>query len=132
MIFALPARRALAVALLSLFAGCSAGPAGARQPALVDLFADVNESVVVLTTVQRQAAPGEPNGEVTFSGLGSGVVIDAEGYIITAAHVVQTADLVEVEFQSGARATAAVVSSDPSASAMKYSSSARPTGSTAR
>jgi serine protease Do len=109
-----PARRAIAVALFCLAAGCSAGPAGARQPALTDLFEEVHGSVVVLTTVQRQAAPGSPSGEVTFSGLGSGVVIDGDGYIITAAHVVQTADLVEVEFQSGERATAAVISSDPS------------------
>ena len=108
----LPVRRAFAVALLSLVAGCAAGPAGADQP-LVDLFAEVNGSVVVLNTVQRQAAPGQPNGEVTFAGLGSGVVIDTEGHIITAAHVVQTADLVEVEFQSGVVVTAAVISSDP-------------------
>ena len=108
-----PARRALAVAILFLVTGCTAGPAGAQQSSLAELFADVNDAVVVLTTVQSQAAPGQPNGKVTFSGLGSGVVIDADGTVITAAHVVQTADLVEVEFQNGAKVTAAVMSSDP-------------------
>ncbi len=108
------ARRTLATALLAFVAGCSALPAGARQPDLADLFADVNASVVVLTTTQHQAAPGEPGGEVSFSGLGSGVLIDDQGYIVTAAHVVQTADLVEVEFADGSLVTAAIISSDPS------------------
>ncbi|MEO1201427.1 MAG: trypsin-like peptidase domain-containing protein [Pseudomonadota bacterium] len=107
------ARRTLATAILALLAGCSALPAGARQSYLADLFEEVNPSVVVLTTTQHQAAPGEPGGEVSFSGLGSGVLISEEGYIVTAAHVVQTADLVEVEFTDGSIVTAAIISSDP-------------------
>ena len=104
---------ALAATVL-LLGGCAAGPATAKDANLVDLFTDVSRSVVVLRTVQRQAAPNEPLGEVAFSGLGSGVLIDAAGHIVTAAHVVQTADLVEVEFTDGTTVTAAIVSSDPS------------------
>ena len=46
-------------------------------------------------------------------GLGSGFLIDHEGHVMTAAHVVQTADLVQVEFTNGKKVTAAVVASDP-------------------
>lgn len=77
------------------------------------LFEDVDPAVVTLHTVERNPAPGSATGAVTQPGLGSGFVIDAEGHVMTAAHVVQTADLVEVEFVNGTRVTAAVISSDP-------------------
>lgn len=41
------------------------------------------------------------------------MLIDDEGHILTAAHVVQTADLVEVEFTDGTKTTAAIIVSDP-------------------
>ncbi|MDJ0938468.1 MAG: trypsin-like peptidase domain-containing protein [Woeseiaceae bacterium] len=101
------------ISVLVFLSGCAASPAEAKDRSLVDLFDDVSRSVVVLRTVQREAAPNQPLGEVAFSGLGSGVLIDMQGHIITAAHVVQTADLVEVEFTDGSKVTAAIVSSDP-------------------
>ena len=36
-------------------------------------------------------------------GLGSGVLVSADGKVLTAAHVVQTSDRVEVAFVNGAR-----------------------------
>lgn len=77
------------------------------------LFDKANPSVVVLYTVERQVAPSAERGEVTMPGLGSGFIVDDEGHVMTAAHVVQTADLVEVEFLDGEKVTAAVVASDP-------------------
>jgi len=77
------------------------------------LFEESNPSVVVLYTIERQIAPHTESGEVALDGLGSGFVVDEEGHVMTAAHVVQTADLVQVEFVDGTKVTAAVVASDP-------------------
>ncbi len=68
-----------------------------------ELFARVDPSVVVLYTIERQVEPRIASGEISRRGLGSGFVIDTEGHIITAAHVVQTADSVQVEFADGAK-----------------------------
>ena len=78
-----------------------------------DLFEEVDPAVVTLHTVERNPSPSSPTGAVTQPGLGSGFVIDRDGHVMTAAHVVQTADLVEVEFVDGTRVTAAVISSAP-------------------
>jgi S1-C subfamily serine protease len=48
-------------------------------------------------------------------GIGSGVLVSAGGEVMTAAHVVQTADAVAVLFPTGEVMLADVVSSDPSA-----------------
>ncbi len=77
------------------------------------LFREADPAVVVIYTVERQIAPGSRLGEVALPGLGSGFLIDKDGHVITAAHVVQTADLVQVEFVDGAKVTAAVIASDP-------------------
>jgi len=45
-------------------------------------------------------------------GLGSGVIVSADGYIITNNHVVEGADEVKVETPSGARYTAKVIGAD--------------------
>lgn len=77
------------------------------------LFEQANPSVVVLYTIEREVAPQTELGEVALPGLGSGFIVDDEGHVMTAAHVVQTADLVEVEFLDGTKVTAGVVASDP-------------------
>jgi S1-C subfamily serine protease len=100
--------------LLTLLACTMYGDHASGHDALVSVFDRVNPAVVVIYTVERQARPAG-GGEVTAPGLGSGVLIDKNGHIATAAHVVQTADLVEVEFLDGSKVSAAVVSSDPSA-----------------
>ncbi len=77
------------------------------------LFAKVDPAVAVIYTVERGVVANGPPGQVSQAGLGSGVLVTTRGYVITAAHVVQTADLVEVEFSNGFRTTAAVTASDP-------------------
>jgi S1-C subfamily serine protease len=49
----------------------------------------------------------------TDSGLGSGVVYDSDGLIITAAHVVEGSDTVRVRFADGDQATGTVLGSAP-------------------
>src|SRR5689334_22532875 len=47
-----------------------------------------------------------------IDGLGSGVLISNDGKVLTAAHVVQTADAALVEFADGQNSIARVVASD--------------------
>lgn len=48
----------------------------------------------------------------TSSGTGSGVIYDADGYILTAAHVVGTANTVAVRFADGSSTTGTVLGAD--------------------
>ncbi len=48
-----------------------------------------------------------------ITGLGSGVIVNAEGYVLTNQHVVEAADEIEVALADGRRARAHVVGSDP-------------------
>ena len=78
-----------------------------NQPAPgVPVFSQVRPSLVV---VQTQGA-----GRSRDSGaLGSGVIINAQGHILTALHVVQGAGTVTVTFADGSDSPATVDSSDP-------------------
>jgi len=77
----------------------------------LQLYQRVNPAVAVINTVERGA--GAAGGQVAFQGLGSGVLIDST-QVMTAAHVVQTADLVEVQFVTGEKIYANIIASDPS------------------
>jgi S1-C subfamily serine protease len=112
-----------------------ARPASAQE--LRSLFQQVKPSVVVIRTEEDRVNgdvddsgtslvlhrphtdtntgldPGNDASETRVSGLGSGVLISSDGKILTAAHVVQTADKVEVEFVDGTRQPAKVLSSVP-------------------
>jgi serine protease Do len=61
------------------------------------LFEEVNPSVVVTRTEQQSPALVRGGVRKTKArGLGSGVIINSEGLILTAAHVVDTADTIAV------------------------------------
>ena len=47
------------------------------------------------------------------SSLGSGVIVSADGYVLTNHHVIESADEIEVLLSDGRRASAKVVGSDP-------------------
>ncbi|MEU8236803.1 trypsin-like peptidase domain-containing protein [Actinoplanes missouriensis] len=70
------------------------------RSSLAEIAAAVQDSVVSITT---------------GSGEGSGVVLSADGYIVTNNHVVSTAqgDSVNIIFADGTKATASVVGTDP-------------------
>jgi S1-C subfamily serine protease len=52
-------------------------------------------------------------GLVSSRGLGSGIIVSADGSVLTAAHVVQAADRVGVELGDGRRFLARIVASSP-------------------
>ena len=56
---------------------------------------------------------GEQGGGQPQAGLGSGVIISAEGYILTNNHVVEGADEIEVVLNDSRRAGAKVIGTDP-------------------
>ncbi len=89
-------------------------------------------SVVAVTsvaTVEEQGSPfegspfdfffhgpgggGRPQGKQKRQGMGSGVIVDARGYILTNNHVVQGADSLTVVLQDDRELAAEVVGTDP-------------------
>ncbi len=64
----------------------------------------------VLQELLERYHGGRPQGE--GSSLGSGVVVSADGYILTNAHVIAQADEITVAFNDGRKARATVVGSD--------------------
>ncbi len=100
----------------------------AQAQSVSDVFKRVNRSVVVVFTSERTLASGAPGQFVDIGGLGSGVLVSDNGEVLTAAHVVQSADRVMVQFPSGERIEARVLGSAPSADLALLRLAHRPTG----
>jgi S1-C subfamily serine protease len=106
------------VLMLCLFAGPVGAVSSSAAPAqtLSQVFKRVGDSVVVIRTVGREAAAREPNGPpASVRSIGSGVLVSQDGKVMTAAHVVQTADAIAVEFPGQVLVKAKVIASDPAA-----------------
>ncbi len=101
--------------LIPAFAASIAFAAPASAASVSDLFKNVKDSVVIVKTEQREVSPWASQEMVSVGGIGSGVLIAPEGLVLTAAHVVQTAERIEVLFSNGETLKARVVSSEPSA-----------------
>jgi serine protease Do len=85
----------------------------ARAQDLSDVFRRVNPSVVVIRAKQKEVSD---EGRLTaFGETGSGVLIAADGKVMTAAHVVHLADQITVEFLGGQVVNARVLASEPDA-----------------
>lgn len=92
--------------------------AAAANGSVSQVFKRVAPAVVVVRTSEQVAAPipGVPSGTlVSVAGVGSGVLVSAGGQVVTAAHVVQTADRIAVEFVGGTVVEARIVASDAAA-----------------
>lgn len=77
---------------------------------LSELYQKVNPAVVVILTEQKElVSSGNKTKTVTAGGLGSGFMI-SDTQIITAAHVVQVAEKVDVQFLDGEVIPAKVIS----------------------
>lgn len=57
--------------------------------------------------------PPEPLGEREQAGLGSGVIIDARGYVVTNHHVIAGSDSIRVVLADGSAWPASVIGTDP-------------------
>lgn len=79
---------------------------------LNDLFSKVNPSVVVIRARGRDVSNV---GVTRFSETGSGVLVTADGKVMTAAHVVNAMDEITVEALGGERVSAKVIASEPAA-----------------
>ena len=95
------------------------------ERAFHDAAERIRPSVVSIATVRRidpramgRMMPfglpfGMPDGPLEQRGLGSGVILDAKGHILTNNHVVQGADELEVHFADDRVLTAEIVGTDP-------------------
>src|SRR5499426_4048807 len=84
----------------------------ARAQDLSDLFRKVTPSVVVIRARGRDVSN---IGVTRFSEIGSGVMIEADGKVMTAAHVVNAMDEITVEAVGGESISARVIASEPAA-----------------
>jgi S1-C subfamily serine protease len=82
---------------------------------LREAFRGVQQAVVMVHTIQKGLAPFPEQGQVSLDGLGSGVLISNDGKVLTAAHLVQSADKTMVEFSEGELIPARVVGTSVSA-----------------
>jgi serine protease Do len=98
-------------ALLAVASAAVGAPVHAQSVGAV--FEKVNGAVVVVKAKGRDVSAG--SGLVTFSEIGSGVLVSADGKVMTAAHVVQAMDEITVEFLGGEAVSARVLASEPAA-----------------
>jgi serine protease Do len=107
-----------AAAHLTLSAGVRAG-ADARRTAVVEAVEKVQRCVVSITSEKLAASnsrwPFSPaeNRSALVNGMGSGVLVDGRGYVVTNHHVVDKVQGIVVELFDGSRFPAHVLQSDP-------------------
>lgn len=119
-------RRVPSLLIATCFAGLvagqaeAAGVAPARRTAVVDAVARIQPAVVSIASEKLSASnarwpfsPDESKSRV--SGMGTGVILDSRGYIITNFHVVDRVEGIEVRLNDGNGTTlpARVIQSDP-------------------
>ncbi|BAU48819.1 trypsin family protein [Sulfurifustis variabilis] len=97
-----------------LCAALLAFPAASDARSYADVLERVNTSVVEIHTREQIVQNGTPQ-VVDVSGIGSGVIVSADGLVITAAHVVQSADRIRVRFLGDIETGARIVASEPAA-----------------
>jgi serine protease Do len=97
--------------MLSLLTFCAISITTNAQQ-LRDAFRQVSQAVVIVRTKRVEVAPSADEPMGIIDGLGSGVLISNDGKVLTAAHVVQTASVANVEFPDGQTIIAQVIGSD--------------------
>ena len=106
-------RPGLGLSVTALFISALAwGPAPAGAQTVREVFEKVSPSVAVIRARGRDVTA---SGQTRFAETGSGVLISADGKVMTAAHVVHAMDEISVEFIGSDLVTARVVASEPAA-----------------
>jgi S1-C subfamily serine protease len=90
-------------------------PAAAQAESLRTIFKQVDTAVVVVQTDHKDVVTGPQKRLTSLPGAGSGVLISPDGKVITAAHLVQSADEIAVMFVNDTAVKAKIISSDPAA-----------------
>jgi len=81
-----------------------------RAQQMRDSFRRVKPSVVVIHTSDRKPSDSSSPGEIADSGVGSGVLISADGKVLTAAHVIEGETKLLIEFANDEWVPATVIS----------------------
>jgi serine protease Do len=92
---------------------------GSRRTPVVDAIEKVHRSVVSISSEKKAAShsrwpfSAEENRQPRVNGMGSGVVIDGRGYILTNHHVVDRVQGIAVQLYDGTTYSATVLQFDP-------------------
>ena len=113
----------MSLMLLSLFmmpwTSARTAQAASRRTAVVEAVQKVQPCVVSISSEKKAASSSrwpfspEENQRPRVSGMGTGVIIDGRGYILTNHHVVDKVQGIEVHLADGTRYPAQVVEHDP-------------------
>ena len=91
-------------------------PSSVQAQGVSQAFQRVNGSVVVVRARGRELVTQSGSSVLAkFNEVGSGVLVSTDGKVLTAAHVVQIADEITVEFVGGETVPARVLASEPRA-----------------
>jgi S1-C subfamily serine protease len=82
---------------------------GAVEEDLVDVITRARQAVVTISAEITTNLRGPVGGPGTATGVGSGVIVTSDGYILTNAHVVEDATSLSVELSDGQTYDATVV-----------------------
>jgi S1-C subfamily serine protease len=82
------------------------------EETIIDAYNTVSPTVVFITSTVLTFDFGLPQ-EFPAQGVGSGVVVSPEGYILTNDHVVEDADTITVSFSPGEEIEAVLIGTDP-------------------
>jgi serine protease Do len=104
----------LRLSLSLLVISCAHGlpPLATAKIADQDNTVRIYKKVAPATVYIRSVFPGDNPASKALAGIGSGVLLDAEGLILTNAHVVADATKIQVTLHDGTRLTAEVVGTD--------------------
>src|SRR4051812_37942695 len=115
-----PCLSVLAIMSLAAPGAASAGPVSvSRRTAIVDAVEKSQPCVVNISSEKKAASnsrwpfSAEENQRPRISGMGSGVVVDPRGYILTNHHVVDKVQGIEVQLADGTTYPGRVLQFDP-------------------
>jgi S1-C subfamily serine protease len=84
----------------------------AQSQVVAEVYRKIQPSVVEID-VEKAGTDATTAGDDEHAGLGTGVIVNQDGTIITAFHVVDHATSIEVAYADGARSAATVADTDP-------------------